>query len=64
MEDEMPDQPNDIIRIELTMEQKRLVKAATSQDADALVLSIQELEQRIAPGMFSNHNETLLVDGI
>jgi len=39
----------DIIRIELTPNQKQTVKAATAKDADALELTVQELEQRIAP---------------
>ena len=37
------------IRIELTTEQKRIVKAATERDADALELSVEALEERIAP---------------
>ena len=37
------------IRIELTTEQKRIVKTATERDAEALELSIQSLEERIAP---------------
>ena len=39
----------EIIRIELTSDQKQTVKAATAKDADALELTVQELEQRIAP---------------
>lgn len=39
----------DIIRIELTQDQKQTVKAATSKNAEALELTVQELEQRIAP---------------
>jgi hypothetical protein len=46
----------------LTVEQKQIVKAATNRDAEALELSVQELEQRIAPRVVSNHNETLLVE--
>jgi hypothetical protein len=46
----------------LTVEQKQIVKAATNRDAEALELSVQELEQRIAPRLTLNHNETLLVE--
>ena len=38
-----------IVRIELTPDQKQTVKAATAKDADAIELTVQELEQRIAP---------------
>ena len=62
------------VRIKLTTEQAGLVKAAVGRGADALVLSIEELEQRIAPtdpvGSFTgggfrlalNCNQTLLAD--
>ena len=50
------------ILIDLTPEQQQIVKRATNRDADALELSVQELEQRIAPRVVNNHNETLLVD--
>jgi len=38
-----------IIRIDLTNEQKEQVKAATDKSADAIELTVQELEARIAP---------------
>jgi uncharacterized small protein (DUF1192 family) len=38
-----------IVRIELTPEQKAQVKEATGKPADAVELSVQELEDRIAP---------------
>ena len=43
--------PNDkeIVRIDLTNEQKEQVKAATEKSADAIELTVQELEARIAP---------------
>jgi tetratricopeptide (TPR) repeat protein len=60
------------VRIDLTPDQKQVVKAATSREADAIELTVEELEQRIAPfsatsgdGGFRlalNHNETLLCD--
>jgi hypothetical protein len=36
-------------RIELTPEQKAKVRNATGKDADAVELSVEELEERIAP---------------
>ena len=39
----------DIVRIDLTNEQKEQVKAATDKSADAIELTVQELEARIAP---------------
>lgn len=43
---------NEIVRIELTPEQKQLVKKQTGKDADAVELSVHELEERIAPIAF------------
>jgi hypothetical protein len=51
-----------IVRIDLTTGQKEQVKATTGHDADAVELTVQELEQRIAPRLASNHNETFLVE--
>jgi hypothetical protein len=42
----------DIVRIDLTAEQKEQVKAATDKSADAIELTVQELEARIAPIMY------------
>jgi hypothetical protein len=42
----------DVVRIDLTDEQKRQIKDATEQSAEALELTVQELEQRIAPRAF------------
>jgi hypothetical protein len=36
-------------RIELTPDQKAKIRAATGKDADAVELSIEELEERISP---------------
>jgi uncharacterized small protein (DUF1192 family) len=41
--------PKDQIRIELTPEQKAAVRGATGKDAEAVELSVEELEARIAP---------------
>ena len=43
------DKEQEIVRIELTAEQKELVKKQTGKDADAVELSVRELEERIAP---------------
>jgi len=40
---------NEQIRIKLTEEQKAEVRKATGKSADAIELSVQELEERIAP---------------
>jgi hypothetical protein len=39
----------DIVRIDLTNEQKEQVKNATEKSAEAIELTVQELEARIAP---------------
>jgi hypothetical protein len=39
----------DIIRIDLTAEQKDLVKDAIGRDGDAIELDVKSLEERIAP---------------
>ena len=38
------------VRIKLTPEQQQVVKQATGKNAEALELTVQELEERIAPG--------------
>jgi|KBSSwiStaDraftv2_1062776.scaffolds.fasta_scaffold7455194_1 hypothetical protein len=50
----MPETNNNekgIIRIELTSEQKEQVKEITKKSAEAIELTVEELEQRIAPIM-------------
>ena len=37
------------VRLTLTPEQREQVRQATSKDAEAIELSVQELEERIAP---------------
>jgi hypothetical protein len=39
----------EIVRIDLTTEQKEQVKNATEKSAEAIELTVQELEARIAP---------------
>ncbi len=41
--------PQDFVRIELTKAQQENVKAATGKEAEAIELTMQELEERIAP---------------
>ena len=43
------DNDNEIVRIDLTTEQKAQVKNATEKSAEAIELTVQELEARIAP---------------
>jgi hypothetical protein len=62
------------IRIELTNEQRKQIKDASGDDVKAIEFSVQELEvaaielpvkdleQRIAPSLVANHNETLLAE--
>ena len=40
---------SNLVRIDLTPEQKEQVKAATDKSVDSIELTIQELEARIAP---------------
>lgn len=40
---------NEFVRIDLTPEQIQALKAATGKDADAIELTVRELEDRIAP---------------
>jgi hypothetical protein len=39
----------EIVRIDLTPEQKQLIKQQTGKDAEAVELTARELEERIAP---------------
>jgi hypothetical protein len=41
--------PKEQFRIQLTPEQKTQVKNATGKEAEAVELSVEELEERIAP---------------
>jgi uncharacterized small protein (DUF1192 family) len=42
---------SEIFRITLTPEQKEQVRRRTGKDAEAIELSVEELEERIAPAM-------------
>ena len=39
-----------VVRIELTSAQQEQIKARTGKDAETLELTVEELEERIAPG--------------
>ena len=39
----------EIVRIQFTPEQKQLVKQQTGKEGDAVELTVNELEERIAP---------------
>ena len=67
----MSSDKKDTVRIDLTAAQRQTVKAAIDKDAEAIELTVQELEQRITPSetvpgpvsffrLAGNHNETLL----
>ena len=42
------------IRIELTDEQKKLVKEEIGRDAKAIELTVEDLEQRLSPSVKGN----------
>ena len=39
----------EIVRIDFTPEQKQIIKKETGKEADAVELTVNELEERIAP---------------
>lgn len=51
------------IRIQLTEEQRARLRRAIGRDGEEIELRVEELEERIAPRLAANHNETLLIDG-
>jgi hypothetical protein len=52
--------PSNIVRIDLTASQQKQVEAKTGQRADAIELTVAELEERITPRISFNHNEAFL----
>jgi hypothetical protein len=48
------DKRKEQFRINLTPEQKSQVRNATGKDAEAVELSVEELEERIAPAYLGN----------
>ena len=65
-----PNRKDPVVRLELTEAQQVQVKRATGRDSVAIELTVEELEERIAPSgagadpgrLAGNHNEPLLVD--
>ena len=53
---------NALVHLALLQAQKSQVKDVTARDGEAIELTVMELEERIAPRLSSNHNETLLAD--
>jgi uncharacterized small protein (DUF1192 family) len=47
--------PKEPVRINLTEEQKAEIRSKTGKDADAVELSVEELEERIAPYKLPGH---------
>ncbi len=39
----------ELVRIELTEEQKKQIREATGKDASAIELTVEELEERVSP---------------
>jgi len=59
----MEDRPEtNVIRIDLTPSQAQQVQGIVGREVAAIELTVQELEQRIAPRLAANHNETLLME--
>ncbi len=48
----MSDKKNEVVKINLTKDQKDQIKKETGMDAESLELKVNELEERIAPRMF------------
>jgi hypothetical protein len=51
----MPSNKKQPVRFKLTPDQKKAVKKATGKNADHLELSVEELEERIAPLRLGPH---------
>ena len=51
----------ELVRINLTPQQMQQLRITMGRDVEAIELTVEELEQRIAPRLAANHNETLLV---
>jgi hypothetical protein len=54
--------PNDARRAASSETQKRQVREAIARGGETLELGPMELEERIAPKLASNHNETLIIE--
>lgn len=49
------DKKHQFVRLDLTPDQKATVKEETGKDAEAIELTAQELEERIAPLRYSGY---------
>jgi len=56
-----PDQ-KEAVDTSLTQASKERARRTLEREGEALELRVEELEERIAPRLASNHNETFLVD--
>ena len=50
----------EIVRLPLSPDQKVQVKDAIGREGETLELTVEELEERIAPRLSANHTEPLL----
>jgi hypothetical protein len=51
---------NEMVRIDLTPTQTQKLRETLGLEVAAIELPVKELEQRIAPSLIGNHNETML----
>lgn len=56
------EQENRVVRIELTPTQQEIAPKTAGRDAGAIEVTVQELEERIAPRLAANHHEILLAE--
>lgn len=54
-------QPNETVATPLAPEQKEQDRPKPEQ-SDAAELAVEQLEERVAPRLAANHNETFLLD--
>lgn len=50
------------VRLQLTEAQRGAIRKLLGRDVEHLELQVEELEERIAPRLASNHNERCLAD--
>ena len=55
-------QQKEVGHIQLTQEQKEQLERTPEREGETIDLRVEELEERIAPRLAQNHNETFLVD--
>ena len=52
----------EVAPIQLTQHQKEELERIPERKGETVDLRVEELEERVAPRLASNHNETFLVD--